>query len=169
MIIGGQAVLVYGEPRLTKDIDVAVDLRPDRLNELLAAVSELNLDPLVEPESFTCQTLVLPCGHEETGHRVDFILSFSEYQREALSRTRTITVDGAVVRIASPEDIIIHKMIAGRARDLEDVTSIVAKMPVLDTDYLSRWLRIFETDLARPLDEPLRQLLRGRPNGGQRA
>jgi len=100
---------------------------------------------------------------------VDFILSFSEYQREALSRTRTITVDGAVVRIASPEDIIIHKMIAGRARDLEDVTSIVAKMPVLDTDYLSRWLRIFETDLARPLDEPLRQLLRGRPNGGQRA
>ncbi len=28
MIIGGQAVLLYGEPRLTRDVDVTVSLTP---------------------------------------------------------------------------------------------------------------------------------------------
>ena len=31
MIIGGQAVLVYGEPRLTKDIDITLGVGLDRL------------------------------------------------------------------------------------------------------------------------------------------
>ena len=53
MIIGGQAVLIYGEPRLTKDIDVTVALGPDRLDDLRAVVSELGLRPLVDPETFT--------------------------------------------------------------------------------------------------------------------
>ncbi|MHB8732544.1 MAG: HepT-like ribonuclease domain-containing protein [bacterium] len=104
-------------------------------------------------------------GIVETGHRVDFILSFSAYQQEAFARTRNIVINNVAVTYASAEDVIVYKMIAGRPRDLEDVTSIVAKIQALDTDYLTRWLRIFETDLARPLEEPLRQLLRGRPGG----
>jgi uncharacterized nucleotidyltransferase DUF6036 len=169
MVIGGQAVLIYGEPRLTKDIDITLGLGPDRLGDLLSIVSDLGLRPLVDdPETFTRETLVLPCEEDDTGHRVDFILSFSEYEREALGRAKPTMIEGAAVRIASPEDIIIHKMIAGRPRDLEDVASIAAKIPALDTNYLSRWLRVFETDLARPLEEPLRQMLRRRPSGDHR-
>jgi uncharacterized nucleotidyltransferase DUF6036 len=168
MVIGGQAVLIYGEPRLTKDIDITLGLGPDRLGDLLSIVSELGLRPLVDdPETFARQTLVLPCEEDDTGHRVDFILSFSEYEQEALRRAQPTVIEGAAVRIGSPEDIVIHKMVAGRPRDIEDVASIVAKIPALDTDYLSRWLRIFETDLARPLEEPLRQLLRRRSDGGR--
>ncbi|MBI4745658.1 MAG: hypothetical protein HY786_03715, partial [Deltaproteobacteria bacterium] len=29
MIIGGQAVLLYGEPRLTRDIDITLGVSPD--------------------------------------------------------------------------------------------------------------------------------------------
>ncbi|HEV2440772.1 MAG TPA: hypothetical protein VGX97_12000 [bacterium] len=39
-------------------------------------------------------------------------------------------------------------------------------MRTLDVDYLSRWLRVFETDVGRPLEEPLRQLLPQRPDRG---
>ncbi|MGH9445099.1 MAG: hypothetical protein ACRD3O_05145, partial [Terriglobia bacterium] len=35
MLIGGQAVLLYGEPRLTRDIDVTLGVGPDRLSEIL--------------------------------------------------------------------------------------------------------------------------------------
>lgn len=168
MIIGGQAVLIYGEPRLTRDIDITLGLGPDRLDDLVNVVSELGLRPLVDPETFTRQTLVLPCEENDTLQRVDFILSLSDYERAALQRTRTVTIVNTPVRIASPEDVIIHKMVAGRPRDLEDVASIVAKIPALDADYLSRWLGVFETDLARPLEEPLRHLLRRRPDGGRR-
>jgi hypothetical protein len=168
MVIGGQAVLIYGEPRLTKDIDITLGLGPDRLHDLLSIAADLGLRPLVDdPETFTRQTLVLPCEEDDTGHRVDFILSFSEYEQEALRRARPVTIEGAAVRVASPEDVVIHKMIAGRPRDLEDVVSIVAKVPTLDTEYLSHWLRIFEPDLGRPLEEPLRHVLRRRPDGGR--
>ena len=43
MIIGGQAVLLYGEPRLTKDIDITLGINIDRLDDLLAVVNELSL------------------------------------------------------------------------------------------------------------------------------
>ena len=36
MVIGGQAVLLHGEPRLTHDIDVTVAVGPDQLEILTA-------------------------------------------------------------------------------------------------------------------------------------
>ena len=35
MVIGGQAVLVYGEPRLTKDIDITLGINVDELDKLV--------------------------------------------------------------------------------------------------------------------------------------
>ena len=34
MVIGGQAVLVYGEPRLTRDIDITVGIGIDGLGQM---------------------------------------------------------------------------------------------------------------------------------------
>src|SRR5438094_1778890 len=39
MIIGGQAVLIYGEPRLTRDIDVTLGVGPERLADIVALAS----------------------------------------------------------------------------------------------------------------------------------
>jgi hypothetical protein len=41
MIIGGQAVLLYGEPRLTKDIDITLGVSVNKLNELLSIINNL--------------------------------------------------------------------------------------------------------------------------------
>ncbi len=35
MVIGGQAVLLYGEPRLTRDIDITLGIGPQRAEEIL--------------------------------------------------------------------------------------------------------------------------------------
>ena len=43
MIIGGQAVLLYGEPRLTRDIDITLGITPDDLEKALHVVEEVNL------------------------------------------------------------------------------------------------------------------------------
>ena len=42
MVIGGQAVLLYGEPRLTKDIDVTLGADLTRLQDVLFAVRDRN-------------------------------------------------------------------------------------------------------------------------------
>jgi hypothetical protein len=145
MIIGGQAVLLYGEPRLTRDIDVTLGVNIDRIHDLLASVKELGLTPLPEDiESFVRQTMVLPTLEPSTGIRVDFIFSFTPYETEAIQRTTKRVLMGQDVCFASPEDLIIHKIFAGRPRDLEDVRSVLLRQPNIDSLYIKRWLREFD-------------------------
>jgi hypothetical protein len=48
------------------------------------------------------------------------------------------------VRFAACEDVIVHKMVAARAIDLEDVRHILARnRERIDFDYLRRWLLEF--------------------------
>ncbi|MEW6003077.1 MAG: nucleotidyl transferase AbiEii/AbiGii toxin family protein [Nitrospirota bacterium] len=145
MIIGGQAVLLYGEPRLTRDIDITLGVNTGYLDELLTVVRELSLKPIPENiKLFVQQTMVLPALEETTGIRVDFIFSFTTYEIEAIKRVRKITIMGQEVCFASPEDVVIHKIFAGRPRDIEDVRSIILKNPDIDTKYIRSWLKEFD-------------------------
>ncbi len=144
MIIGGQAVLLYGEPRLTKDIDVTLGVDLTRLQDVLSAVKDMGLTPLVDPETFTRETMVLPCSDPGTEIRVDMIFSFSPYEQLAIERARIVRIGNADVHFASLEDLLIHKLIAGRPRDLEDVRIILLKNPHSDLAYVRHWLSEFE-------------------------
>ena len=148
MVIGGQAVLVHGEPRLTKDIDITLAAGLEKLDQVLHLAGDSDLEPLVDPDDFTAKTMVLPCIHRESGIRVDFIFSFSPYEAEAIARAVEIEINDAGVRFAAAEDLIVHKVLAGRARDLEDVRSVLLKNPELDRRLVERIL----ADLQASLD-----------------
>ena len=145
MVVGGQAVLIYGEPRLTRDIDITLGVDVNRLGEVLAVVQELSLKPLPkEIESFVRETMVLPALDEHTGIRVDFIFSYTPYETGAIKRAKRIEIMGQEVNIASPEDLIIHKVFAGRPRDIEDVRTVLLKNPDVDLQYIRGWLKEFD-------------------------
>jgi hypothetical protein len=145
MIIGGQAVLLYGEPRLTKDIDITLGINIDRLDDLLSIVKGLSLAPLPEDvPSFVQKTMVLPVLERSTGIRVDFIFSFTPYETQAIGRAKRIILSGQEVCFTSPEDLILHKIFAGRPRDLEDVRILILKNPGIDVPYIRQWLREFD-------------------------
>ena len=150
MIIGGQAVLLYGEPRLTRDIDITLGVNTDRLNDLLKLLKEIPLMPIPKNlESFVKETMVLPTMDETTGIRVDFIFSFTLYETQAIHRAKAVTISDREVFFASPEDVIIHKIFAGRPRDLEDVRTIVLKNPEIDASYIRKWLKEFDETTNR--------------------
>jgi hypothetical protein len=159
MLIGGQAVLLYGEPRLTRDIDVTLGVGPERLSELLGWVRASGWQVLVEtPAEFVGKTMVLPCLEPTSGIRVDFVFSFSAYEQQALKRVRRVPLGGAQVCFASLEDLIIHKVLAGRPRDFEDVRIVLLKNRAFDLEYVQRWLREFDRSLGEKslqrFDEP---------------
>lgn len=148
MVIGGQAVLLHGEPRLTRDIDVTLGVDVDHLEKLLAAVETIPLKPLPDDvPSFVQETRVLPALDEATGIRVDFIFSFSPYETEAIGRSKEVRIQGAGVRFASAEDLIIHKVFAGRPRDIDDVRTVLLKNPGIDRKYIRKWLTAFDSAL----------------------
>jgi predicted nucleotidyltransferase len=148
MLIGGQAVLLYGEPRLTRDIDVTLGAGPERLPELLSLATEWGWRVLAEaPLEFVQKTMVLPCVDPQSQMRVDFIFSHSLYERQAIERARPVQIGNTRVKYAAVEDLIIHKIVAGRPRDLEDVRGILLKKPPADLAYIRRWLGEFDRSL----------------------
>jgi predicted nucleotidyltransferase len=161
MVIGGQAVLMYGEPRLTRDIDITLGLDASAFGMIVALAEELGLRIIVEnPEEFVQRTMVLPAVETETGVRVDFIFSNSEYERQALARTTFIDVEGTKVRFATIEDVVIHKLVAGRERDIEDVRSILRRHHHIDVVHVRDWLRQFDQTLAIDASARFDRLLR---------
>lgn len=145
MIIGGQAVLLYGEPRLTRDIDITLGVDIEKLPAIVELAREIGLSILVpDYQKFVTQTMVLPTGDKNSGIRVDFIFSFTPYEQQAIKRAKRIVIGKARVRFASIEDVIIHKIFAGRPLDMEDVRSIIIRNKEIDTGYIRRWLKLFE-------------------------
>lgn len=145
MIIGGQAVLLYGRPRLTRDIDITLGVDTDRLASIESVCRELGLRILVEnSRDFARDTKVLPTEEPDSRVRVDFIFSFTPYEAQAIKNAKDVLMDDYTVKFASCEDVVIHKMVAGRAIDEEDVKSILAKnRDTIDLDYIEKWLSEF--------------------------
>ncbi|HEV8266451.1 MAG TPA: nucleotidyl transferase AbiEii/AbiGii toxin family protein [Gemmatimonadales bacterium] len=164
MLIGGQAVLLHGRPRVTEDVDVTLGVGPDGWGRIRDVCADLALDPLPEHvEAFVRETFVLPARHAETGMRVDFIFSTTPYERQAIDRAIRVDVVGVAVPFATAEDLIIHKLFAGRPRDLEDAVGVLRRRGAeLDWRYLEHWVAEFarvpgREELARRLADLRRE------------
>ena len=145
MVIGGQAVLLYGEPRFTKDIDVTLGVDTGQLGTALEAARAARLRPLVsDAGQFVGETGVLPLIDDASGIRVDLIFSWSGYEQEAMRRVARVKIGRTEVSFASLEDMVIHKIVSGRPRDLEDVRLMLLRHPGLDREYVRRWLAEFD-------------------------
>ncbi len=160
MIIGGQAVLIYGEPRLTKDIDVTLGIGTDELSRIKNIATALRLKSLVaKVEDFVQETMVFPVIDEKSGIRVDFIFSFSPYERQAIKRAKNIILGETEVKFATLEDVVIHKIVAERARDIEDIKSILLKNPDYDAHYIEKWLGEFDKSLKENFKKKFKVLI----------
>lgn len=102
--------------------------------------------------------MVLPCAGK-AGLRVDLIFSFTPYELQAIQRARAVQIAQTLVKYARLEDLLIHKIFAGRPRDIEDARLMLLRHPEADMDYISAWLMRFENDLREPFLECFRNLL----------
>jgi len=129
-LIGALAALRYRvTPRLTTDADILADPVDGLAQAFEAAGYTVTTiaSPGEEPH------LLVIRGH---GDQIDVLLTAVEYQDVALSR--------AVDHVISAEDVIIHKLIAWRPRDRNDIASILESARPLDEDYIERWARAWD-------------------------
>ena len=113
--IGGSvASSVYGEIRTTFDVDVVADLGPDDVEALVAAV-ESDFHVVVETVDRAIRDRSsFNLIHEEMLVKADvFVPPDDPVFREQLERSRRVALrpdSGSEVELASPEDVIIHKL-----------------------------------------------------------
>jgi hypothetical protein len=147
-VIGGVAVGVWGEPRVTRDVDVKVLLGRDAAPRLLEAISHDYVSLQADPLAALTRTGVL-FVQDAQGTRLDLLLSDVSFDAEAIRRARDVTLQpGLVASVCSPEDLIIYKLISTRQRDHDDAESVVRRQgDALDDEYVLTWLRRFEEAL----------------------
>lgn len=112
-IIGGIAVQRWGQPRLTRDVDLTVLLQPGReeatLREIVAAFPARIEDAV----AFALEHRVLPV-EVPGGSEADLSLGLPGYEENVIARAVPYDLgDGHEVRLCSAEDLIIHKALAG--------------------------------------------------------
>lgn len=148
-LFGAQAVQVWGTPRLTADVDVTASLRstPERLvSRLRQAGFDLRIRDV---NGFVRKTRVLPFVHRRSAIPLDVVLAGPGLEEEFLARARRVAVEGVVVPVISPEDLIVTKALAGRAKDVEDVRGILReRLGTLDLRRIRSRLRLLEKALA---------------------
>jgi hypothetical protein len=69
---------------------------------------------------------VIPFLHRKTGIPLDLVVAGSGLEQEFLARAVVVDVGGIRVPVMAPDDLVITKVIAGRDKDIEDASGILA-------------------------------------------
>ena len=72
-MFGAQAVIAYGVPRLSADVDVTVKLEPDDPQRFASAMRAAGFVLRVEDPEFIRRTRVMPFVHSATGMPLDIV------------------------------------------------------------------------------------------------
>ena len=78
---------------------------------------------------------------------LDVVLAGPGIEERCLARARLLAVDDVTVPVASPEDIVVMKVLAGRAKDIDNAGAILAANDRRDLVELWRTLRLLEEAL----------------------
>ena len=150
MVIGGLANAVWGSPRSTIDINITLVLDPSEVKRLLDALGPAYRSRTGDPEGFTVRTRVLPLRHAG-GVQIDLIFALLPFEEEAVRRAVEVAIAGVPVRVCTPEDLVLHKIVSKRDRDRQDVEEILRRRRAsFDRSYLDP--RVHE--LAILLEQP---------------
>jgi predicted nucleotidyltransferase len=124
-VIGGYAVAAWGEERATRDIDLLC-LSDSR--EIIRTLKEDQLQfehRLGDWDDPISEVIRIDLGDINSPFEVDILIGIKNAPVGILSRVRKLTIEGFDIPVASPEDVILLKLLAGSARDLEDAKSIM--------------------------------------------
>ena len=145
MLTGGLAVIYYGEPRTTHDIDFVVVISAADVARTKAAFEP---DFSVDDESIRAalrEGSMFNAIHEESGFKVDFwMLRHEEYGQICFSRRVQVQVLGVTMSLPTAEDVIVGKLDWFRQSEMDKhfsdalgVYRIQANR--LDLSYIDQW------------------------------
>jgi Nucleotidyl transferase of unknown function (DUF2204) len=150
-IIGGVAASLLGRPRLTRDID-AVVIVPDReWRRFLELGATFGFAPRrADALDFAAITRVLLLRHEPSAIDIDLSFGLLPFEEETVARAAMTSIGNLQVPVATAEDLIVMKAVAGRPRDIGDIEGLIAASPKLDR----RRIRKLTKDFAMEMDMP---------------
>jgi hypothetical protein len=145
VVIGGLALLAWGEPRVTRDIDLTVLTRFVDEEAKVRTILELVTPRVSDALAFALANRVI-LGHLDGQVPVDVGIGGFPFEELVVQRAVGMEFAPSIrLRICTAEDLVVMKVFAGRERDWLDVIGVLARQPDLE------WEQI-ETDLVPLLE-----------------
>lgn len=144
MMTGSMAMALYSSPRMTRDIDIVVQISPGDAGKIVA----LFHDDFYIDEPGVRQAIrdrgMFNIIHNSSVIKIDFIVRKNEaYRVEEFSRRQIIPIEGIPVTVVAPEDLILSKLVWVKLSDSElqfrDVRQMMRSLEMLDGEYLEKW------------------------------
>ena len=146
-IIGAVARNAWAPPRATTDIDLAVSAAPSLLVALEQTLGSIGYRCVrrqqADPADSLPDVLVFRSQIAEP-RQVDLLVAKTAFEAEVLKRAVMVEIGGTTLPVATPEDLVIYKLIADRPRDRDDIRAVArtqqrAGRPI-DWDHVDRWV-----------------------------
>lgn len=149
--IGGLAVQRWGEPRATKDVDVALLTGFGTEQSYIRTILEQYAPRLEDAATFAIYSRVL-LAEDHRGTPIDIALSGLPFEERAIERsTPWGTPKGGRINTCSAEDLIVFKAFASRPMDWNDIeATLIRQGNRLDRNLILEEL----TPLAELKEEP---------------
>ncbi|RMF24001.1 MAG: hypothetical protein D6760_04280 [Deltaproteobacteria bacterium] len=155
-LAGGMAANLYrSEVRATEDLDLSVKIRPPQGVALADALRARGWTVTPIAKGVHQLRLTRP-GYP----RVDCLVAGTDFEEAAIDRALEMAVAGRRLRVLCPEDLIVLKLVAGRARDFDAAGDMINTLgDRLDSAYIRGWLEQFgvESRWQQALEEAERQ------------
>jgi hypothetical protein len=164
VLIGGVSVSLLAQPRATQDIDLTVWIEQELWENFLRAGESFGFAPRLDDALvFAAASRVLLLRHRQSGVSVDLAFGSLKFEREMIARAVTFEIVGLKLKLPTPEDLIVTKVVAQRPKDIADIESILNACESLDVDRVRRWTAEFADALDAPeISDNLERLLRHR-------
>ena len=144
MVTGSMAVNFYAVPRMTRNIDLVIELREtdvDRFVELFQQdfyIEKEAVEQAVKSQS-VCNLI-----HSAFLIKVDVVIrKDSEYRRTEFARRKAVQIEEQEMFLVAPEDLILSKLEWAKEScsevQLKDVRNLFEALPELDHAYLTLW------------------------------
>jgi hypothetical protein len=168
LLFGAQAVVVWGRPRLTADVDVTVEVGEGDVAGLVAALEMAGFDLRIRSgvDEFVARTRVLPFAHRASGILLDVVLAGPGLEERFLEKARPVEIGPHTIPVIAPEHLVVAKILAGRPKDIDDVRGVLAtRQGELDLGEIRALLGLLEEALGQSDLLPLfeEELARTRP------
>jgi hypothetical protein len=144
-ISGSMAANYYSVPRMTRDIDIVLELKPSHLKLF---IDNFRGDFYVEEEFIREEVNrrgMFNLIHKEYAFKVDFIIrKETEFQDSCFKRRREVRLEDYAAWMISREDLVIAKLLWAKDSlselQLRDVKNLLRTAGNLDTAYLEQWV-----------------------------
>jgi predicted nucleotidyltransferase len=125
-MIGGYAVAAWGEERATRDVDLLCGAGDSKL--LTSALNSGRIPyehRIGDSDDPISEVIRIETGSAADPAEVDILIGIRGAPAGILDRARIVRIGSFAIPVASPEDMVILKLLGGSARDIEDATTIL--------------------------------------------